>query len=59
MNFSHQLPIASMMILLFVSGLSVVRSEESQKIEKIKGIFGKGVEEAAILMKKIDPRSEE
>ena len=37
MNFSYQLPIASMMVLLFLSGLSVVRSgivfrsEESQK----------------------------
>jgi len=46
MKFIHQLPIASMMILLFVSGLSVVRSEELQRVAKNKGLFKKFIQKS-------------
>ena len=46
MKFIYQLPIASMMILLFVSGLSVVRSEELQRVAKNKGLFKKVIQKS-------------
>jgi hypothetical protein len=53
MKFSYLLSIASMMILLFVSGLSIVRSEEAPDSGKMKGLLKKLTEKKNMKTQKI------